>query len=150
MTDDWPHSFDINILCKKAAGLFIYASTAIKFVASRHHQPSKRLAILVSLPQNTTHEGESGIDTLYTEILKHAYCDMDPDNQKPDDREVYHCLRSVLGAVLLAFNPLSMKSLSDLLHNFDTPSDIFRSLHSLHSLLLVPEDTEDLIRVFHK
>jgi hypothetical protein len=43
-----------------------------------------------------------------------------------------------------------MKSLSYLLHDFDTPFDISTALNSLHSLLLVPEDTEDSIRVFHK
>ena len=28
---DWPSSSDIKILCKKVAGFFIYASTAVKF-----------------------------------------------------------------------------------------------------------------------
>ena len=150
VTEEWPLSSDIDILCKKAAGLFIYASTVIKFVASPHHQPLKRLTILITLPKSTAHEGESGIDTLYTEILRHAYHDMGPDNQKPGNQEVYRCFRSVVGAVLLAFNPLSMKSLSCLLHDFDTPSDISAALSSLHSLLLVPESIEDSIRAFHK
>jgi hypothetical protein len=75
---------------------------------------------------------------------------MGPESQKPDNQEVYRRFRSVVGAVLLAFNPLSMKSLSDLLHDFDTPFDISTTLSSLHSLLLVPEGIEDSIRVFHK
>jgi len=70
VAEDWPLSSDIDVLCEKAAGLFIYVSTAIKFIASRHHQPPKRLNILASLPQNTAREGESGINSLYTEILK--------------------------------------------------------------------------------
>ena len=145
VVEGWPLPSDIDILCEKAAGLFIYASTAVKFVASQLHQPPKRLALLISLPQNTTHEGESGIDSLYTKILNHAYDDMGSDSQ-----EVYQCFRSVVGAVLLAFNPLSMKSLSDLLHDFHTPFDISTALNPLHSLLLVPEGTEDPIHVFHK
>ena len=150
VTEDWPLVSDIDILCEKAAGLFVYASTVVKFVASSYHQPPKRLAILVSLPQNTAHEGDSGIDSLYTEILRHAYHNVGPYNWKPDNQEVYHRFRTVVGAVLLAFNPLSMKSLSDLLHDFETPSDISTALNSLHSLLLVPESIEDPIRVFHK
>ena len=150
VTEDWPLSSDIDILCEKAAGLFIYASTVIKFVASRHHQPPKRLATLISLPQSTTREGESGIDSLYTEVLRHAYHDVALDNQRPESQEVYRSFRSVVGAVLLAFNPLSMKSLSDLLYDFDTPFDISTALGSLHSLLLVPDGIEDSIRVFHK
>jgi hypothetical protein len=130
--------------------LFIYASTVVKFVASRYHQPPKRLNLLVSLPQNTAREGEFGINSLYTEILKQAYCDLGPDDQNPDNQEVYCCFRTVVGAVLLAFNPLSMKSLSYLLRDFDTPSDISTALNPLHSLLLVPEGTEDSIHVLHK
>jgi len=149
-TEDWPLSSDIDILCEKAAGLFIYASTVIKFVASRYHQPPERLAILISLPQSTTHEGESGIDSLYTEILRHAYHDMTSDNQKPESQEGYHCFRSAVGAVLLAFNPLSMRSLSDLLDDSNTPFHVSTTLGSLHSLLLVPDGIEDSIHTFHK
>jgi len=148
--EDWPSSSDIDILCKKAAGLFIHASTAIKFVASPHHQPPKRLALLVSLPQDTSREGESGIDALYTEILKQAYYDLGSDDQNPDNQEVYRHFRSAVGAVLLAFNPLSMKSLSYLLNDFGAPSDISTALNPLHSLLLVPDRAEDSINVFHK
>ena len=150
VTEDWPLLSDINILCEKAAGLFVYASTSIKFIASRHHQPQKRLALLVSLPQNTTREGESGINILYTEILRQAYCDLGTDNQNLDNQEVYAHFRSVVGAVLLAFNPLSMNSLSSLLPGFNTPSDISTALNPLHSLLLVPEIVEDPVRIFHK
>ena len=150
ITEDWPLSSDIDIICEKAGGSFIYASTVVKFVASPYHQPQKRLAILVSLPQNTAHEGEFGIDSLYTEVLRHAYNNMAPNNQEPGNQEVYRRFRSVVGAVLLAFGPLSMKSLSDLLHDFDTPSDISTALNPLHSLLLVPDGTEDPICAFHK
>ena len=43
-----------------------------------------------------------------------------------------------------------MNSLSSFLCDFDTPSDISTVLDPLHSLLLVPEATEDPIRIFHK
>ena len=107
VTKDWPRSFHINILCEKAGGLFIYASTAVKFVASPHHQPPERLALLISLPQNTAREGETGIDSLYAGILRHAYRDLGSDSQ-----DVYRRFRAVVGVVLLAFNPLLMESLS--------------------------------------
>ena len=145
VADDWPLSSDMDVLCEKAAGLFIYASTVVKFVGSRHYHPLKRLTLLASLPQDTAHEGESGINSLYTEILRHAYRDVGPDNQ-----DVYCRFRSVVGAVVLAFNPLSMMSLSCLLRDFDTPLDISTALDSLHSLLLIPEAIEDPIRTFHK
>ena len=147
LTEEWPSSSDINTLCEKAAGLFIYASTAVKFVSSQHHQLAKRLDLLVSLPQNSAHEGGTGIDPLYSEVLTQAFCDMDLDNP---DQEVYHRSRSVVGAILLVFNPLSMESLSDLLSDFDTVSDLSTALRSFHSLLLIPDNTEDPIHPFHK
>ena len=150
LTGEWPSTSDIGILCEKAGGLFIYASTVVKFVSSPHHQPAERLALLISLPQNTTREGRSGIDTLYIEVLTQAFHDMGPDNLEPDDQEVFHRLRSVVGAVLLAFNPISMESLSDLLTNFNTLSGISTALRSFHSLLLIPDRVEDPIRPFHK
>ena len=141
LAEDWPSSNDIEVLCKKAAGLFIYASTVIKFIRSGHHTPNERLALITSLPQSTIHEGKSGIDLLYTQVLKQAFCDVDSDGQ-----EFYSHFRFVVGAVLLVFNSLPKKTLSTLLGI----SDISTILRSLHSLLLVPNSIEDPIHTFHK
>ena len=140
-TKDWPSSVDIDILSTKAAGLFIYASTVIKFVASKHHIPTERLALITSLPQSTTHEGKSGIDLLYSQVLEHAFHDL-----CTDDEGFYYHLRSVLGAVSLVLNPLPMGALSTLLKK----PDITTTLRSLHSLLLIPDNKAYPVRVFHK
>jgi len=139
--EDWPSSHEIDILCKKAAGLFIYASTVVKFVAFQHGSPTERLALIVSLPQSTAHEGRSGIDLLYTQVLEQVFHDVDVH-----ENVLYSCFRSVVGAVLLVFNPLSMEALSALLRM----PHISTTLRSLHSLLLVPDNKVDPIRVFHK
>ena len=145
LTESWPSSYDIDILCKKSAGLFIYASTVVKFVASPRHLPTKRLTLIISLRQSTAHEGKSGIDLLYTQVLEQAFRDEDTDVQDLSSR-----FKLVVGAVLLAFYPLSRKSLSELLKKCDTPSDISIALRPLHSLLLVPDSEVDPIRTFHK
>jgi hypothetical protein len=144
-TEEWPSSSDINILCKKAAGLFIFASTVVKFVASQHYQPYTRLARIISLPQDTSQEGEFGLNHLYTQVLMQAFCDVDSGAE-----ELYQDFRSVVGAVLLVFNPLSIKNLSGLLCGFDTPSNITTILRPFHSLLLVPDNMEEPVRIFHK
>ena len=138
---DWPSSNDIDVLCKKAAGLFIYASTVVKFIISKYHALSERLTLITSLPQSTTHEGKSGIDLLYTQVLEQAFYNVGSDGQ-----ELYSCFRSVVGAVVLVFNPLPIKALSTLLGI----SNISATLCSLHSLLLIPDGTEDPICTFHK
>jgi len=145
LAEDWPSSYDIDILCKKAAGLFIYASTVVKFVASQYHIPTERLTLIILLPQSTAHEGKSGIDLLYTQVLDQGFRDADSDEQ-----ELYSRFKFVVGAVLLIFHPLSRKALSDLLKNCGTPSRISNTLRSLHSLLLVPNNEVDPIRIFHK
>ena len=141
LIEDWPSSNDIDILCKKAAGLFIYASTVIKFVTSKHHTPIQRLALIISLPHSTIYEGKSGIDLLYTQVLEQAFCGVTSDEQ-----ELYSYFRSVVGVVLLLFNPLPMKALSTLLRTFNVPA----TLCLFHSLLLIPTSQVDPVRVFHK
>ena len=144
LTENWPSSYDIDVLCKKAAGLFIYASTVVKFVASPFHSPTERLTLVVSLRHSTAHEGKSGIDLLYTQVLEQAFRNADSDEQ-----ELYSGFKQVVGAVLLVFYPLSRKTLSELFKNC-TPSRISSTLRSLHSLLLVPTSEVDPIRSFHK
>ena len=143
LTEDWPSSSDINILCKKAAGFFIYASTVVKFVASDNDPPSETLSLITSLPQSTAEEGKSGIDQLYTKVLEQAFCDIHTNNSQ---RHLH--FRVVVGTVVLILNALSIKGLSDLL-KLQT-SHIHSTLRSLHSLLLVPDGIEDPILTFHK
>jgi hypothetical protein len=143
--EDWPKSSEIDILCTKAAGFFIYASTAVKFVASTNRVPTEQLDLIISSPQSTTHEGK-GIDPLYTQVLEQAVDNVDADDTGED--QIYSRFKTVLGAVLLVFNPLSVVALSDLLELPTIPT----TLRSLHSLLLVPgpEKKEDPIKAFHK
>jgi hypothetical protein len=141
LTEDWPSPSDIEILCKKAAGFFIYASTVIKFVTSKTCTPTEQLKQITSLPESTFHEGRSGLDLLYTQVLEQAVDDVDMDN-----KELCARFKAVVGTVVLVFNPLSVKTLSDLLREPGTPT----TLRSLHSLLLVPDSTEDPVHIYHK
>jgi len=141
LTEDWPSTSEINILCEKAAGFFIYASTTIKFITSENYTPTEQLNLITSLPQSTFHEGRSGIDVLYMQVLKQAVDDVDAG-----DDEILSHFRTVVGAVVLAFNPLSAEALSDLLRM----GGVSASLRFLHSLLLVPASKDVAIRFFHK
>jgi len=143
LTDDWPSSSDTEVLCKKAAGFFIYASTVVKFIGFGIDPPTERLALITSLPESTTEEGRSGVDQLYTKVLQQAFFPIHTDNSQG-----YLRFRTVVGTVLLIFNPLSIKGLSELLE-CDT-HQIRSTIRYLHSLLRVSENPEDPIRIFHK
>jgi len=142
LTEDWPTSSDINILCKKAAGFFICASSIVKSVTSNHNSPTEKLSLITSLPQSTIEEGKFGVDQLYTKALQQAFSDDAEDSQQ------YLHFQAVVGIVLLTFNPLSIKGILELL-GLDTQY-IRNTIHSLRSLLLVPESTEAPICTFHK
>ena len=141
-TEGWPSPGDVEVLCQKAAGFFIFASTVIKFISSQHHPPDERLALIISLPHDTSCEGGLGVDLLYTQVLEEAFHTI--------DQEFYSHFKSVVGAVLLIFNPLSIKTLSHLLGNCGTPSRMYNALRALHSLLLIPDSMQEPVRIFHK
>ena len=141
--EGWPSLPDVDVLCKKAAGFFIYASTVIKFVGSKHHLPTERLDQIISHLQTHTHEG--GVDALYTQILELAFYDVDLG-----DHDLFSNFRTVVGAVLMVFQPLSGDDLSTLIRNCGTTSHILTTLNPFHSLLNVSEDKSNPIRVFHK
>ena len=140
LSDPWPSDEDLTALTKKSSGLFIFASTLVRFIESDHHEPNKRLQLIVNPPESTVQEGRAGIDLLYTQVFLHAFSDA-------EEAVEFEILRRVLGAVLLAFHPLSGGQISKIL-GIDT--SISTTLRHLHSVLLVPNEDSKEIRVFHK
>jgi hypothetical protein len=141
LSDPWPHDDEIKALTKKSSGLFISASTLVRFIASEHHEPNERLQLVLSKTSGTMHEGRTGIDFLYSQVLLHAFSNV-------CEEAVFDNARRVLGAIVLAFVPLSRSELSRILRI--PVSAIRTTLRHLHSVILVPDDESKEIRVFHK
>ena len=141
LPNPWPHENDIMALTKKSSGLFIFASTLVRFIESEYHEPSERLQLVLSKANSTWHEGHAGIDSLYSQILVHAFSDI-------SEAEVFNNMRRVLGAIVLAFNPLSRREISIIL---GIPTTLISTtLRHLHSIILVPANESKEIRIFHK
>ncbi|KAF9642270.1 hypothetical protein BDM02DRAFT_3124713 [Thelephora ganbajun] len=144
--DCWPTKEQLNLLCERAAGLFVYAVAMVQFVDHRNNNPKKQLDRLLLLPKSTVYEGKvkykanTTLDSLYTSILQEAFGDDDPEGDPK--------VRSVLGAVILAANPLSPSAIGALL-GFDT-DDVLPFLSSIHSLLTFQQDIDQPVRPFHK
>jgi WD40 repeat protein len=142
--DDWPTTHQLDRLCERAAGLFVYAMATVKFIDD--DSPRDRLDLLLQSPESSAREGRTKLkmnttlDSLYTSILHQAFSHKDPE----DDSRV----RSVLGAVVLAANPLSPSVIATLL-GFDTEA-VFSPLSSIHSLLILQEDVDAPVLPFHK
>ena len=143
LLEEWPSSAELDILSTKAAGLFIYAATVVRFIASEGHHPKERLSDIVALPESTTQEGKAGLDQLYTEVLHQAFL-----NIHIDDEKFYSRFRSVVGAVVLMFNPLPVSALLNLLG----APNVSTVLRTLHSLLIIPTNQSDQmpIQILHK
>ena len=145
LSDDWPTEKQLNLLCERAAGLFVYAMATVRFIDQKSKNPKDQLDCLIR-SQDSGSEGKTKLkanttlDSLYMAILHEAFGDDDPE----DDPKV----RSVLGAVVLAANPLSPSSIAVLL-GFSARS-VFPLLSSMHSLLILSEDIDQPVQPFHK
>jgi len=141
LPNPWPHDHEITALTKKSSGLFIFASTLVRFIKSEHHEPDERLQLVISEANGTMHEGHAGMDSLYSQVLLCAFSDIYIS-------EVFDNMRHILGAIVLAFNPLSQRELSLIL---GIPvALILTTLRHFHSVILVPPQEFKEIYIFHK
>ena len=145
--DGWPTNEQVEVLCERAGGLFVYAVATVKFIEKQGTHPRRQLDLLLQSPESSVREAKikfntnTSLDSLYTSILKGAFGDDDdPDN---DPR-----MRLVLSVVILAANPLSPSSIARLL-DFDV-EEVLSLLSSAQSLLILREDINCPVRPFHK
>ena len=143
--DDWPAKEDVDRLCKRSAGLFIYAVATVKFLDHKNNDPRGQLDLLLQSPERSDLEGdtklkaETTLNKFSTSILEEAFGN---DHPRDDPK-----IRSVLGAVVLAANPLSPSTIAAILRI--RTADIFLRLLSVHSLLIL-HDVDHPVRPFHK
>jgi len=142
---NWPTKEQSNLLCERAAGLFVHAVATVRFIDHKNKNPKTQLDRILQSPESSAREGKTRVnenttlDSLYTSILQEAFGDDDPE----DDPKI----RSVLGAVVLAANPLSPSTIAALLRlDID---DVSTFLSSVHSLLTLQDDNLP-VRPFHK
>lgn len=138
VSQEWPPRDQVEILVKKSAKLFVYAATCVKILAAP--PPFEPREILVELTQSssTIIEGNSEIDDLYSVVLTRLF--------SPASKRIYPELRLILCTIVLCYNPLSLRSLSQLLCN----TAIKSRLGGLHSVLLVPSNDLEAVRMHHK
>ena len=142
----WPTDEELDSLCQRAAGFFVYAVATVNFLNHHLQDPSDQLNILMASPESTAHEGEvelkvhTSLDALYMSIFQKSF----QKNKARDDAMV--C--SILSAVVLVTNPLSLSAIALLMgfhHN-----QVQHTLDLIQSLLIVPEDHGSPIQPFHK
>ena len=144
--EGWPIDEHIELLCQRAAGLFVYAVATVKFLDSKTHPPKQRLDTIINLPDCTAPEGKTRfnpkttLDSLYSSVLQMAFGEEDPD--------VYPKVRSIIGTVTLLVNPLPPSGIAELI-GLD-PEQVILVLTLVQSLLTLDEDPDQLVKPFHK
>jgi hypothetical protein len=114
LPQDWPGEKRIQELGRRAAGLFVWASTACLFIEQGQY-PEKRLKLLLS----TEHVpgGPSPLDQLYKTALESSA------GERWKDSEFQSDFQAIIGTVLVAINPLTETAIDRLLgRNEDEPS----------------------------
>ncbi|KAG6819744.1 hypothetical protein H0H93_009091 [Arthromyces matolae] len=138
ITPPWPEDSAFNDLVLRSGVFFIFAATIITFVADRLYTPQTQLQRLLTSGNTTS---RSQVDSLYLQILQTFIED------RTDASELCARFRKVVGAIVLLQNPLSISALAHLLEHDE--DDLERALGPLHSLLNVPSNYEQHIRIFH-
>jgi hypothetical protein len=111
LSHDWPGDSAIFTLNERAAGLFVWASTACRFIDG--YDPRRNLDIVLLGGMST--KAQSALDALYRTALESAVKDMWDDEYFRAD----FC--SIMGAILTARNPISDKTIDTLL-SLERPS----------------------------
>jgi len=144
--DGWPSDQDLDMLCHRAAGLFVYAVATVKFLDSKAQLPKRQLEVIAGLPECTGHEGKTRfnsnmtLDSLYTSILQMAFGEEGP--------EVHLKVQSTIGAIVLLVNPLPPSGIAELI-GLDL-AEVILLLTLVQSLLVLSEDLSQPVKPFHK
>jgi hypothetical protein len=143
LTTEWPGERKIKTLVENSCGLFIWASTACRFIRGDQWPFEQRISMLINQDRACA-DPERQLDQIYVTVLQ------DSVSQRFNNmhRTVLHkLLRETLGRIVVLYSPLSMDSLASLL---DRPvSDIQETLKNFHTIFRIPSRTSLPIHLHH-
>ncbi|KAK7452786.1 hypothetical protein VKT23_012189 [Stygiomarasmius scandens] len=128
----WPSDDELQQLVQKTGGLFIYASTLVKFVEDDKGLPEQRLQKVLSQ--------YSGLDGLYHQILGQAVASRSQKEKA--------MIRNVIGTMLVLQHPVSLRTLLQFL-DYEENGEIRLWLDDCISFLMIPDSQETPIQFYH-
>jgi len=140
----WPGEEIVRQLIQIAGGLFIWAATACRFIKEGKRFAARRLNTILRGSSSGPTAPEKHLDEIYTTVLKQSVA---PEYTDEEKEEAYCMLRTTLGSIVTLLSPLSASSLSRLLGIRKEVLD--QTLNDLHSVLDVPKDQSQLLRLHH-
>jgi len=143
-TATWYSADDIEALVSLSGGLFIFASTATKYVLDRGNDAGRRerLQKATSGAYLNSKVATQTLDQIYELVITEA-----SHSDQVDTDELMR-MRTMLACVLTARASLSVQALADLIGS--GPDTLRGSIDRLHSLVHLPdEDIEPGVRALH-
>ena len=125
VTLPWPSESDLSTLVWQSSGSFAFTSTLIKFVNDGRDLPHRRL--------QGAFQGHWGLDPLYTQVLQST-------PHSPYFTQVFTTIITIR-------EQLSITDLACLLQI--EGGDVIHVLEGVQSIIMVPEDDEQPVRLFH-
>ena len=140
---NWPLEADLQRLVQKAGCLFIYASTACRYIGDKSWDPAERFSSI--LENNSADDGSTTqLDTMYTQVLQVSLI----EGRSPGEiKKLCDRFKLVVASLVILFDELSISSLAHLL---SLPvRSVETCLSSLHSLLDISTSLDTSIRLLH-
>jgi len=139
----WPDELTIERLVERAAGLFIYAATTLRFIQDGIDGPEEQLSLILSTTKSSLSATEH-LDGIYTTLLQHSVLGK---RGFQDCEQLAGRFRQVVGSIVVMFNTMPARNLAQLLQiPFQMVS---RTLDCLRSVLKVLEDETQYVGLFH-
>lgn len=136
---------NINYLVHRSQGLFIHAATACRFIQDGEELAGERLVLLISKDAPLANS-EKELDRMYTTVLTHSF----KMTGKLDSEEMARrkdLFHRVLGSIVVVYDTVSVSQLAEILQ--EPRAEISKILHQLHSIIDVPEQEDEVIRLLH-
>ncbi|KAH9204386.1 hypothetical protein DL95DRAFT_471533, partial [Leptodontidium sp. 2 PMI_412] len=141
---DWPSEVVLKQLVLHASGLFIWASTACRFIHKGKRQLARtRLDTILKGSSRTVTEPENHLNEIYLTVLNHSISEYSDEEKEG----VFKMLKHTLGSLVVLLSPLSAFSLSRLLQLLK--EDVDSIFHDLHAILNIPDDPTRQLRLHH-
>ncbi|KAM6491915.1 WD40-repeat-containing domain protein [Amanita muscaria] len=141
ITPPWPGDRAFGDLVTRAGLFFIFAATIVKIIADTYYNPETQLQHLLASGNTQSRTIYTQVDALYLQILKTSI------EGRPDAPELCARFGKIVGAIILLQDPLSISALAQLLEHDKV--DLEGALSPLHSLLDIPSNYDDPVRIFH-
>lgn len=139
----WYTNQDVELLVMLSGGLFIFASTVLKYVLQRTEDDDRRDRLQKATSAVATRNAAtSALDEVYEFVL------VDASRSDVVDEDELERTRSILTCILTARTPLSVDALAVLMDM--TPGRLRGALDRMHSLVFLPsDDREPALQTLH-